>query len=146
MSKGPTTPGLPGNPPWSSKSRPILIGGGKRITAEDVAHMFKALTGKLSTPEELAKSQKKLDEAYARLAALQQGDMPESVQPIARGEVTSTWPFTYYHHENSYFRLSEFVTTAVRQYGQWVPYNHFYMDIDIRTYGSVVAQIEAEAV
>jgi aldehyde:ferredoxin oxidoreductase len=55
--------------------------------AEDVARMFKALTGKDSTPEELAKSQKKLDEAYARLNASQQ-DTPEPVQPIARETLT----------------------------------------------------------
>jgi aldehyde:ferredoxin oxidoreductase len=64
-----------------------MVGGGKRITAEDVARMFKALTGKDSTPEELAKSQKKLDEAYARLNASQQ-DTPEPVQPIARETLT----------------------------------------------------------
>jgi hypothetical protein len=87
MSSGPTTPASPGNPPWSSRSRPVLVGGGKRITAEDVARMFKALTGKDPTPEELANSQKKLDEAYARLAAPEQ-DTPDPVQPIAQETLT----------------------------------------------------------
>ena len=50
--------------------------------------MFKALTGKDSTPEQLAKSQKKLDEAYARLAAPEQGDTPDVVQSIARETLT----------------------------------------------------------
>lgn len=57
-----------------------MLGGGKRITAEDVARMFKALTGKDPTPEELAKSHKKLDEAYARLAAPQQSDTPDGAR------------------------------------------------------------------
>lgn len=71
-------PASPGNPLWSSLSRPVLAGGGKRITAEDVGRMFKALTGKDSTPEQLAKSQKKLDEAYARLAASEAGGTPDA--------------------------------------------------------------------
>jgi hypothetical protein len=49
--------------------------------------MFKALTGKDPTPEELANSQKKLDEAYARLAAPEQ-DTPDPVQPIAQETLT----------------------------------------------------------
>ena len=85
MSSSPITPASPGNPPWSSRSRPVLVGGGKRIVAEDVARMFKALTGKDSTPEQLDKSQKKLDEAYARLAASQQ-DTPDPAQPIAHAK------------------------------------------------------------
>lgn len=60
----------------------------------------------------------KLDEAYARLA----GDTPDHAQSIAREEVASTWPFTYYDHENNYFRLSDYVATAVRRGGKWVPY------------------------
>jgi hypothetical protein len=78
MSSRPTTPASPDNPPWGSRSRPVLIGGGKQITAEDVARRFKALTGKDPPPEDLAKSQKKLDEAYARLAASEPGGTPDA--------------------------------------------------------------------
>ncbi len=143
MSSDPTAPASPGNPAWSSRSRPVMVGGGKRITAEDLARMFKALTGKDSTPEQLAKSQKKLDEAYARLAASQQ-DAPEPAQPIARGVIPPTWPFTYHEHENSYFRLSDFHVPAVRRGGKWVPYRGLYLPCDIRRYGAVVSQDEAE--
>ncbi len=67
------------------------------------------------------------------------------MQLIAREEVTSTWPFIYYEHENNYVRMSDFHATAVRRGGKWVPYGSFYLGIDIRTYGTVVTKDEAEA-
>ena len=121
-----------------------MVGGGKRITAEDVARMFKALTGKDCTPEELAKSQKKLDEAYARLAASEPGGMQDAAQSIAQDEVIEGWPFTYHDHENNYFRLSDYHAPAVRRGGKWVPYQGLYLPCDIWRYGSVVSQDEAE--
>lgn len=66
MSKLPTSssPEVPAE--GGAKPRLVLMGGGKTITADDVARMFKALTGKDPIPEELALSQNRLDDAYAK--------------------------------------------------------------------------------
>ena len=48
------------------KPKLVLAGGqGRRITAADVARMFKSLTGKETPPEEMVDLQKRLDEVYA---------------------------------------------------------------------------------
>ena len=106
--------------------------------------MFKALTGKGATPEELANFQKRLDEAYAKQAAPPDADKPSSVQLIAQ-QIASIGPFTYYDHENNYFRLFNRLSISVRRDGRWVPYNGIYVGIDITMFGTLVSQGVAEA-
>lgn len=143
MSSAPNSPGSPASP-RGERALLALLGGGKRITAEDVAHMFEALTGKASSPEELRPIQVKLDEAYARMKAAEPDAPPEPAHPIAREQIPPTWPFTYHEHENNYFRLSNHYVPAVRRAGKWVPYQGLYLPCDIWRYGSVVSQDEAE--
>ena len=140
MSSDPRSPASP----RGERALLALLGGGKRIRAEDVAHMFEALTGKVCAREELGRIQVKLDEAYARLAASEPDEPPEPAQPIAREEFRPTWPFTYHEHENNYVRLSNHYVPADRRGGKWVPYQGLYLPCDIWRYGSVVSQDEAE--
>ena len=71
----------------------LMAGGGKKITADDVAHMFKRLTGKEATPEELATVRDQLDAAYGKLAASPDIDKPSVAQLIAQ-QIASIGPFT----------------------------------------------------
>lgn len=143
MSGGANSPQSPASP-RGERALLALLGGDRRITAEDVSHMFESLTGKVSSPEELARIQMKLDEAYARLDASQPVEPPGPAQSITREEIRPTWPFTYHEHENNYFRLSNHYVPAVRRGGKWVPYQGLYLPCDIWRYGSLVSQDEAE--
>jgi hypothetical protein len=48
------------------KPRLVLLSG-REITAENVAKMYKALTGRDASPEELEEGRKMLEKAYAKL-------------------------------------------------------------------------------
>jgi hypothetical protein len=49
---------------------------GRDITAENVAKMFKMLTGRDTSPEELEETRNKLEEAYAKLNESQKSATP----------------------------------------------------------------------
>lgn len=51
----------------ADKKPELILLSGQKITGETIAIMFKRLTGKDASPEEIAQTQKKLDEARAKL-------------------------------------------------------------------------------